>query len=121
MKIIDLLNMIVNEEKLPKKVKYDGNVYEYAKGKIPFFTYLRNTGSGESDRIMYAHMNKSDFNSEVEIVEEDEEIDIQNIKELEYIDTYGVDTTDIKLNRDMIIQLTRAVKQLDNKIKEIKC
>ena len=55
---------------------------------------------------------------EFEIIEEQEEIDIQSIKNLEYVEDYEADKTDIRLNRDKINELVQAVKQLDKKIKE---
>ena len=31
MKVIDLLNKIANGEEVPKKIKYDGSIYEYVR------------------------------------------------------------------------------------------
>ena len=55
---------------------------------------------------------KHDF----EILEDEEEINIQGIKEMEYLEDYEADKTDIRLNRDKINEILKAVKQLDKKI-----
>jgi len=112
MKVIDLLNKIANGEELPNKIKYHD--LEYTKGKIKEFDTL----------LSYNHIDFCEFvrarelNDEVEIIEEEPEIDIQGIEELDYVEDYEADETDIKLNRDKIRELIKAVKQLDNKIKE---
>lgn len=115
MKVIDLLNMIANGEEMPERIKYNDDILEYKKVPQDYTGIKLRTGYFFTHLFM--NNNTRNFiNNEVELLE-DEEIDIQDIKEPEYIDAYGVDTADIKSNRDMIIQLTRAVKQLDNKLK----
>lgn len=65
----------------------------------------------------YDERNKK-LEKQIEIIE-DEDINIQDIKELEYVKDYEADGVDIKLNRDKINELIRAVTQLD-KTKENK-
>lgn len=55
------------------------------------------------------------LNDEVEVIEENKEIDIQAIKEIDVKDQfYRTDNID-KLN-----ELTRAIKQIDNELNELK-
>ena len=120
MKIIDLLNMIANGEEMPKRIKYKDDILEYKNGSQDY------TGINFRTGYFFTHLfmnnNTQNFiNNEVELLK-DTEIDIQDIKELECINQYEtIDNKDVKLNRDAIIQLTRAIKQLDNKLKEQKC
>ena len=65
MKIIDLLNKIANGEEVPKKINYDGKIYDYE--DRDYFTsdygYL-------FDRYNVSGM----LNDEVEIIEEEKKI-----------------------------------------------
>ena len=56
------------------------------------------------------------LNHDFKILEDEEEINIQGIKEMEYLEDYEADKTDIRLNRDKINEILKAVKQLDKKI-----
>lgn len=118
MKVIDLLNMIANGEEMPKRIKYNGVILKYMQDAQDY-SGIESTGSGSFFNYLFVNfVTKNFINNEVELLEE-EEIDIQSIKELEYIDQYEIiDNKDVKLNRDAIKQLTRAIKQLDNKLKE---
>ncbi|MBQ3415957.1 MAG: hypothetical protein IJH39_11630 [Clostridia bacterium] len=53
------------------------------------------------------------------IIQEQQDIDIQNIQELLEIESYEVDNTDVKLNRQIINKLVQAVKKLDKDINYI--
>jgi len=115
-KVIDLLNKIANEEEMSKYIKYDNTTWEYIKETSDY----RDTGSTRlyffSDFIVY---NANWLNDEVEIIEEQQDIDIQEIKVLpEYKDVDSYDTNSIRYNRYSINKLIQAVKQLDRKIKE---
>ena len=74
MKVIDLLNKIANGEE-PKKIKYNGNVYEYEE-----YGYF-------SDDIGYIfdkyYPSGKVLNDEVEIIEEDKKIEKLNDNDLE--------------------------------------
>ena len=108
-KIIDLLNKIANGEKVPKNIYHNGIEYEF-KGT----TYYDNCGD-----LMCSNMDiLTCLNDEVEIIEKQQEIDIQDIRELLELEEYEVDKTDVKVNRQVIKQLVQAVKQLDKKMKE---
>ena len=104
-KVIDLLNKIAKGEEVPKKIKIRDKIYEYK--------YTTNgTGYVTEDWDWFNDMmfdEQLTLNMDVEIIEEQEEIDIQEIKE---ITSFG-----IKQNQDGINLLIRAVKQLDNKLK----
>ena len=69
MKIIDLLNKIANEEELPKKIKFENDIYEYENNECG---YVR-----EENGIYYMFLNEIGnwfLNDEVEIIEEEKKI-----------------------------------------------
>ena len=128
-KVIELLNKIYENLDVPEKVKYDDKKYEYS---IATQDYKSEDRGWLFQRIptLYGRW----IEREVEILEDEEEIDIENIKELEiksdglteyyeyenggatesgYSRNYNLD--DIN-KRKIINQLIRAVKQLDKKI-----
>lgn len=108
-KVIDLLNMIANGEKTPKRIRYAGYIF----GKSDDYRYY--TFFDEEDyqtNHLMEYVRCSDMNDEVEILDGEEEIDIQSIEELP---DYNFS---IKENRDKINELIKVIKQLDNKIKE---
>lgn len=81
MKIIDLLNRIANGEEVPKKFRYDNNIfvydeedkdYIYSNGNVSFFTDYFTDIYHLEDVLMI-------LNDEVEIIE-DEFIDIKEIE-----------------------------------------
>jgi hypothetical protein len=112
-KVIDLLNKIANGEK-PKKIKFKG--IEFVWEGI-YYRHFSEEDCVYETLAEYLSI-ENELNSTVEIMEEQEEIDIQNIEELEKIEDYEADPTDVKLNRQIINKLVQAVKQLDKKIKE---
>lgn len=111
-KVIDLLNKIANGEEVPEKIKHNGT--EHNLNKI--------TGWYQSidviGNINEWFISKYRLNDEVEIIEEQQDIDIQSIKELEPLEDYEVDKTDVRLNRELINKILQWAKQLDKKIKE---
>lgn len=131
-KIIDLLNMISKGEEVPKKIKYDCVIYEFNNSCRQY--YEEGIGTYFDNKLTY---NKSieqkfygDFlNDEVEIIEEEQDIDIQAIKELDVINIgnkpkyknevgeYAVRVIDIDM-MCKIDEIIQAVKQLDKNIKE---
>ena len=111
MKIIDLLNIWVEDRnKLPKKIKVDDEIYVYDKQtnlyKIPKKKYFLISDYLDCIEKIYEN---------VEVIEENKEIDIQAIKEISSEDRfYRTDNID-KLN-----ELTRAIKQIDKELNELK-
>ena len=77
MKIIDLLNKIANGEEVPKKIKYDGTIYEYSENDD--FYYWK-----ESSLYREFATNGNCLDKEVEIIEEPKVITKENIEALEY-------------------------------------
>ena len=82
MKIIDLLQMIANgEEDLPKKFKFDGEMFEMTE----FGSYADRDGDSIFDSLC---TDFSNINDEVEIIEEETEdseipnIDFDNMKDI---------------------------------------
>lgn len=103
-KVIDLYNKIDSGEEVPKKIKnQDGEILKYdSRLKSYVHEYLPSSGWSVSDTYL---------NDTVEIIEEQEDIDIQKIKEFDD----KVISTEERLKIDELVQ---AVKQLDKKIKE---
>lgn len=110
-KVIELLNKIANNEKLPAKIIFNTVVWKLMKDEKDYRSTHTQERLLKDDNWILGHLNV-----EVEILEDEEEIDIQGIKEMEYLEDYEADKTDIRLNRDKINDLVKAVKQLDKKI-----
>ena len=133
MKIIELLNKIANGEEVPKKIKVSCYEFEWReRGR-----YYANTTKGNYQTLLQDWLNNANkLNSEVEIIEDEEEIDIQSIEEI-------VGNTDVRMNNkeisaeDYFYTITnivlsinelknkqneslKAVKQLDKNIKELR-
>lgn len=79
MKIIDLLNKIANGEEVPKKIKYDDDIYIHVDN---YCYYCQETNEILSQNI-YAEFSR--LNDEVEIIEEEKEIEKKIEKKIEKI------------------------------------
>ena len=71
MKIIDLLNKIANEEELPKKIKYNNEIFTIREEKDDY----ANQNHWFTDRFCLL-----DLNEEVEMIEEDKKIEKLNVE-----------------------------------------
>ena len=76
MKIIELLNMIVKGEEVPKKIKYAGIIWEYDNTTKDYIA---------DDMFLIYRMNSFALNKSFEIIEEDKKI--EKLKENESIET----------------------------------
>lgn len=68
MKVIDLLNKIANGEEVPKKIKYQGDIYSYDE---EFELYML---KGEEISLLQ-NVYECDLTDEIEIIEEYKEIE----------------------------------------------
>ena len=73
-KVIDLLNKIANDEEVPKKIKWQGQIYEYSCSNR---FYYQNSWSMYRD--FYTEGNC--LNDEVEIIEEPKKIEKITVRE----------------------------------------
>lgn len=113
MKVIDLLNKIANGEEIPKRIKFYQTYYTwydngYSKG------YAKEPVAADGNAFLEINT-KYDLFKEIEIIEEQPELNIQEIKEISEQSEFGKGTVDLRALR--INELIRAVKQLDNKMK----
>ncbi|MBR3002875.1 MAG: hypothetical protein IKF38_04885 [Clostridia bacterium] len=107
-KIIDLLVRMHKKENLPRKIEISGEEYLYDNISETYVSTLNNQYLGHEISLDFC------LNDKVVIIEEQEEIDIQNLKELtKYEDMSDYDGRDIDINRNLINQLVQAVKRLD--------
>ena len=105
-KIIDLFNLIANKEEIPKRIRFKGII----------FNWINNHYMSEDNKINLTIDIMKDLNTEIEIIEEQQDIDIQSIEEIEVSMNGNAKIID---NRTYTInQLVQAVKQLDKQIKE---
>ncbi len=121
MKVIDLLNKIANGEEVPKKIRVSCYEFEYNEEVNAYFDVEEN--SAYQSLIQNWLNNSNKLNSEVEIIEEQQDIDIQSIEDLPkwVIRRDGEITQQEGKRLEMaykINELAQAVKQLDKKIKE---
>ena len=105
-KVIDILNKRANGENIPKQIKYRANLYRLDENKI-----YRDVVDG-SYFVEDLNFDLANLNDEVEIIEEQQDIDIQEIEQINLSSTPT--KYEVILNK-----LVQAVKQLDNKMKEI--
>ena len=101
-KIIDLFNKIANNEEVPKKIKYFGEIYEYSE-EMKF--YYQNGFSMYRDFFTEGNC----LNDEIEIIEEGKEIEIEKIGKIYdgFTDSY-YDTC-----------LEKTIKKVDELVDEI--
>ncbi len=114
-KVIDLLNMVAKGEKTPKRIKYAGYIFGRSDDDR-YYTFFDEEDYQTNHLMEYVRC--SDMNDEVEILDEEDEIDIQELGEMQNPKKWkaiDADITSIVIN---INRLTKAVKQLDNKLKE---
>lgn len=114
-KMIDLLDMIAKGEKTPKRIKYAGYIFEKS-DDYRYYTFFDEENYQTNHLMEYVRC--SDMNDEVEILDEEDEIDIQELSEMQNPETWQAEDTDITSIVININRLTKAVKQLDNKLKE---
>ena len=119
MKIIDLLNKIANDEEIPKKIKFENDIYEYENKECG---YVR-----EENGIYYMFMNEIGnwyLNDEVEILEEEKKIPekINN----GYTKQSIVDMKEARFNSNDMAKICNTIgwlmenrNELSNKIDEI--
>jgi len=108
-KLIGLFNESAANEEMPKRIKFEGDIFELDEDNV--YKSSEN-GNFLTDSINF---NLSNLNDYVEILEE--EIDIESIRELpENSNPSFYDENSIKVNRRKINEILRAVKQLDKKI-----
>ena len=131
MKVIDLLNKIANEEEVPKKIKYENNIYNYDNSCQDYklvnvfgYTWLIN-------KIFDDYENTSSILSyEIEIIEEDKEIEdkcknlfelcekmLEEDKEIEEIDIDYFNNANITAKAVLLYQKQREIIDL---LKELK-
>ena len=116
-KVIDLLNKIANGEEIPKKIKVKDYIFIWKVSDIGTGYYNVKEGTGYYWLEDYVSLdNLEDLNTEIEIIEKEPEIDIQGMLGLLHLRDFECDKTDIRLNREKINELVKAIKQLDNQI-----
>lgn len=119
MKVIDLLNMIANGEDVPIRIKYCGRIYQLNGAESNYLLEDSEDIIFLTDKI---HEYRYWYNSEVEILEDEEKIDIQNIEELPKIISITPNESSVRTEFNNIIDnqnaILNAIKQLDNKLKE---
>ena len=112
MKIIELLNKIANNEEVPKKIKVSCYEFEWREGG----RYYANITKGNYQTLLQDWLdNANKLNSEVEIIEDEEEID-------EIPEVFIKKSTageDVKFLARKYNQLVQAVKQLEKKVNSI--
>lgn len=119
-KVIELLNLLAeNKIKKGTRINYNNVIY-----KVDFpnlaGVYKENGGTSLYDNL-FTSLDIIELNTEVEILEDEEEIDIQDIKIFEQPRDLSIWSNDtLSKNQRNIIEkvnkLVKAVKQLDKKI-----
>lgn len=116
-KIIDLLSKIANGEEVPKRIKFKNIIYKFNESCHQY--YEEGKRSYFSNKLKYDGNIEWEFyedylNDEVEIIEDKEDINIQDIKEIDVELFNNQSDLEHKIN-----DLIKAVKHLE-KTKEDK-
>lgn len=117
MKVIDLLNKIAKGEKVPKQIKYNGNLYFYCK---PCQIYEISEANKLCGKDLYNTLDN--LNDELEIIEEEKEIeelnlmlpicnDIKNAELGGFASIYKSNLINIKYKIDEIIDELNKIKK----------
>lgn len=114
MKVIDLIIKQYNNEDMPKHIKINRLNYIYNNN--------RKTYESEYGEFMSFDFTNNVLNMQVELIEEQQDIDIQAIKEFDRpslaINNFSSISEEIKYLHIAFNELLQAVKQLDRKIRE---
>lgn len=132
MKIIDLLNKIAKGEEVPKKIKYDGDIYILESDEIfEAFTYKTidynkfNTDGERLGKALFLDNCYMHLYSEVEIIEEDKKIEKLDVALLSQCDnwlrcpTNDATKQDIELNPYIIENIRENTLYFQRKINEL--
>lgn len=120
MKVIDLLNKKANGEEMPKKIKYNGDIYEFKRND-----YERTTPDFNVYTLLYDMEYIIKLNDEVEIIEENKEIEKLEVALLGQCDNWLVNPTtkttkqDIELNPYIIENIRTNTLYFQRKINEL--
>lgn len=87
-KVIELLNMISKREEVPKKIEYEGEIYEFNKN-------IHGYWGGKNKDCFRAMVNWRYLNNEVEIIEEEKKIP----EKLKWVD-YNTEFTHGEFNKE---------------------
>ena len=114
-KIIDLLNKMANGEEVPRKIKYYDEYYILNEDT----TSIENLYLIDGALVGWFNHNNFSLNSQVEIIEEQEEIDIQKITDIKdvFIENAACGE-DVKYLARKYNEILKWAKQLDKKIKK---
>ena len=114
MKVIDLLNKIANGEEIPKKIKYDNDIWNYDEISRD---YILIDKSGEEALICEELNLMFALNEEVEIIEEDKKIEniVIEDKSIKVKGTYFYKDKDIEIFQ----KLSMVINEIIDKINEM--
>ena len=118
-KIIELLNRIVNGEEVPEKIKWDNLIYVLKQDSIDgHFYYIRENTDYSVGNLFFSDLTMGDLNDEVEIIEEDKTIEeLQFDSEEKYITTITGTTNKM---RNIDVTLATKINELVKEIKKMK-
>ena len=116
MRIIDLLNKIAKGEEVPKKIKYNEDIYIH----VDNYCYFCEETNKILSQNIYAEFSR--LNDEVEIIEEEKdikEIEVENGDIVDYDETgkhyIRTNRKDRNIYINKINELVREVRKLKNK------
>ena len=112
-KVIDLLNKMANGEEVPKRIKYNYETFKWDNIEKKYYK------DRKDEDYIYISFDTYALNDTVEIIEEEPEIDIQEIKQIRTIEVVKDDLnirhpTNLELAHK-INELVKAVNQINNK------
>lgn len=110
MKVIDLLNKIANGEEVPKKIKFEDEVFEFENGM-----YMSETNDYLEDYTDYTMLN-----NEVEIIEENKKIEKLYIRDRANDILIGKSekicyATESLVNKEIALKINEIIDYLEEK------
>ena len=100
MKVIELLNKIANGEEVPKKIKYEKQVYELTENKIDWYCY------DYKINFLGNEITLCNLNDEIEIIEPQEHKIPEKLKLYKLSDNYSANTSTLQDFNNKNIQIT---------------
>ncbi len=112
-KVIDLLVKIANNEKVPKKIKFDNKIWEKCINSDKYLGILNTYYTNEYNNL-FIYIFSGDFNfwlnQNVEIIEEDKEIEKLDYK---YVNTYGNVSQHRKSEEPLIDKINELIDEIN--------
>ena len=112
-KIIDLLNKIANDEKVPEKIKIKNVIYEYR----GYMYCTEKANYQDIEDYLFGKWNFNILNDYAEIIEEPKKI--EKIEPVRGSDLSDLTDKDMVLRNNALVELCKTLNNINNKVNEL--